>query len=70
MSALAKRYAAEVVGLLQEEPEPVGWEELHVGAERTHAGAIDTRTAEALGVAGGSTGGLGSAVFKQVPNCL
>ena len=33
MSVLAKWYAAVVVGLLQEEPEPVEWRELYVGAE-------------------------------------
>ena len=34
MSMLAKWYAAVVVGLLQEEEEPVEWRRLHVGTER------------------------------------
>ena len=34
MSVLAKWSAAVVVGLLHEEPEPIEWKELHVGAER------------------------------------
>ena len=34
MSVLAKWYAAGVVGLLHEEPKPIEWKELHVGAER------------------------------------
>ena len=32
---LVKWYATVLVGLLQEEPEPVEWRELHVGAERS-----------------------------------
>ena len=34
MSVLAKCYAAVVVGLLHEGPEPGEWKELHVGDER------------------------------------
>ena len=60
MSLLAKWYAAGVVGLLHEEPEPLGWKELHVGAERCinceHMhGVIDEYSTAALGVAGRST---------------
>ena len=68
MSVPAKWHAAVVVWLLQEEPEPVEWKELHIGSGegdqlRAYPGVIDKRTAEALGMARGSSGRLGSRVF-------
>ena len=71
--ATAKSYAAVVVGLLQEEPEPIEWKDLHVGAKRgvncEHRqawGIIHKRNWE---VAGGSEGGLDSQVL-QIPDCV
>ena len=74
MSVLAKWYAAVAVGLLHEEPEPIGWKELHVAAERSinceHVhGVIDEYSTAALGVAGTSTRCLGSGVL-HVPDCV
>ena len=70
MSALAKWHATVVVGLLHAEPEPTEWKELHVGAERgvnceQMQTLLTNSGSEALGVAGGSTRCLSSAVLQR-----
>ena len=73
-SVLAKCYAVVAVGLLHEEPEPIEWKELHVGAERCITcehmhGVIDEYSTAAVEVAGRSARCQASGVL-HVPDCV
>ena len=48
LSMFSKWYTTVLVELLHEEKEPIEWRNLHVGAERAHAGGTYEHTAETL----------------------